>query len=112
MKKLIQSVLLVVTLLVLSFSQPAWAGDVDSGAKVFNVNCAACHAGGKNVVNGAKTLQKADLDKYAINTIKAITTQVNNGKNAMPAFKGRLTDQQIEDVATYVLSQADKGWTK
>jgi cytochrome c6 len=30
----------------------------------------------------------------------------------MPAFKGRLTDQQIEDVATYVLSQADKGWAK
>jgi cytochrome c6 len=28
----------------------------------------------------------------------------------MPAFKGRLTDAQIEDVATYVLAQADKGW--
>ena len=112
MKKLIQSVLLVVTLLVLGFSQPAWAGDVDKGAAIFKVNCAACHAGGKNIVNGAKTLQKADLDKYNINTIKAITMQVNNGKNAMPAFKGRLTDQQIEDVATYVLSQADKGWAK
>lgn len=110
MKTLIQCALLVVTLLVLSFSQPAWAGDVGNGAKVFSANCAACHAGGKNVVNGAKTLQKADLDKYAINDIKAITYQVNNGKNAMPAFKGRLSDQAIEDVATYVLSQAENGW--
>lgn len=110
MKKLIQSALLAVALLMLSFSQPAWAGDVDNGAKIFTANCAACHAGGKNVVNGAKTLQKADLDKYAMSDIKAITTQVNNGKNAMPAFKGRLSDQDIEDVATYVLSQAENGW--
>jgi cytochrome c6 len=43
-------------------------------------------------------------------SIEAITTQVNNGKNAMPAFKGRLTDEDIADVAAYVLSQAEKGW--
>jgi cytochrome c6 len=36
---------------------------------------------------------------------------VLNGKMAMPAFKGRLTDEQIEDVATYVLDQAGKGWS-
>jgi cytochrome c6 len=35
---------------------------------------------------------------------------VTNGKNAMPAFKGRLKATQIEDVASYVLGQADNGW--
>jgi cytochrome c6 len=39
-----------------------------------------------------------------------VKTQITNGKAAMPAFRGRLSEQQIEDVATYVLSQADKGW--
>jgi cytochrome c6 len=28
----------------------------------------------------------------------------------MPAFGGRLSAQQIEDVATYVLSKAESGW--
>ena len=100
----------VFTAMTLILVQPALAGDAASGAKIFSANCAACHAGGKNVVNGAKTLSKGDLEKYTMNSIEAITTQVNNGKNAMPAFKGRLTDVQIEDVATYVLSQSEAGW--
>ena len=93
-----------------AFATPALAGDAASGGKIFSANCAACHAGGRNVVNAAKTLQKDALEKYEMNSIEAITYQVNNGKNAMPAFKGRLTDAQIEDVATYVLSQAEGGW--
>ena len=92
------------------FVSPAWAGDAANGAKIFSANCAACHAGGNNAVNPQKTLKKADLEKYDKNSIDAIVTQVTNGKNAMPAFGGRLTSDQIEDVATYVLSQADKGW--
>ena len=31
-------------------------------------------------------------------------------KNAMPAFRGRLSEQDIENVATYVLAQSEKGW--
>ena len=33
-------------------------------------------------------------------------TQVTNGKNAMPAFGGRLDDDEITDVAAYVYDQA------
>jgi cytochrome c6 len=32
--------------------------------------------------------------------------QVTNGKNAMPAFGGRLDDEEISDVAAYVFDQA------
>ena len=42
--------------------------------------------------------------------ISAITNQVKNGKNAMPAFGDRLEDEDIEDVANYVLSQSESGW--
>jgi cytochrome c6 len=41
---------------------------------------------------------------------EAIIAQVTKGKGAMPAFKGRLKPQQIEDVTAYVLDKADKGW--
>ena len=33
-------------------------------------------------------------------------SQVTNGKNAMPAFGGRLDDDEITDVAAYVYDQA------
>lgn len=108
--RLISTLLVFAAAAMLTFATPAVAGDAASGAKVFSANCAACHAGGNNVVNGAKTLKKDALEKYEMNSIDKITYQVNNGKNAMPAFKGRLTDAQIEDVATYVLSQAENGW--
>ena len=88
----------------------AQAADLAHGGQIFSSNCAACHIGGGNVVNGAKTLKKADLDQYGMASIEAITTQVTNGKGAMPAFQGRLSAEDIADVAAYVLSQAEKGW--
>ena len=108
--RLLSTLLVFLTAAMFTFVTPAVAGDAASGAKIFSANCAACHAGGNNVVNGAKTLKKDALDKYEMNSLEAIVYQVNNGKNAMPAFKGRLTDAQIDDVATYVLSQAENGW--
>jgi cytochrome c6 len=108
MKKLIV-LLLLVAITVFSFITPAWAGDIAHGAKIFTANCAACHMGGKNVVNPAKTLQKGDLEKYDMYDLDQIISQVTKGKAAMPAFN-KLSAQDIEDVATYVLSQADKGW--
>lgn len=108
--KLLSTLLVFLTAALFTFATPALAGDAAAGGKIFSANCAACHAGGNNVVNGAKTLKKEALDKYEMNSLAAITTQVTNGKNAMPAFKGRLTDAQIEDVATYVMSQAENGW--
>jgi cytochrome c6 len=67
--------------------------------------------GGRNVVMATKTLKKDALEKYQMNSLEAIINQVHNGKNAMPAFKGKLNNQQIEDVASYVLEQAEKGWS-
>lgn len=112
MKKLLSIVLLMFAVLSLSLSRPALAADTANGAKIFSANCAACHAGGRNVIMADKTLKKEALQKYNMNSLEAIVYQVTNGKNAMPAFKGRLNNQQIEDVANYVLEQSEKGWSK
>ena len=98
-------------LMSLTFTQPAFA-EVSEGAKIFNNNCAQCHAGGRNNVSPKKTLKKEDLQKYNMYSVAAITTQVKNGKGAMPAFGKKLKDNQIDLVANYVIEQADKGWTK
>lgn len=89
---------------------PVSAADLAQGSQIFSGNCAACHAGGGNVINGAKTLKIDALEKYGMASVEAIKTQVTNGKMAMPAFKGRLTDEQIDNVAAYVFDQAEKGW--
>ncbi|KAL7533049.1 hypothetical protein ACHAXR_006273 [Thalassiosira sp. AJA248-18] len=91
---------------------PAFAGDVGAGEQVFNANCAACHAGGQNVIMPEKTLEKDALDSYLAGgrNEKAVMTQVTNGKNAMPAFGGRLSDEDIANVATYVIATSEAGW--
>nr|WP_219884674.1 c-type cytochrome [Merismopedia glauca] len=89
---------------------PAMAADTANGGKIFSANCAACHLGGNNVIIPNKNLKQPSLEKYNMNSLEAIVMQVTNGKSAMPSFKGRLNQQQIEDVATYVLEQSEKNW--
>ena len=110
MKRLISLVLLALALVTVGFTRPALAADTANGAKIFSANCAACHAGGNNVIMANKTLKKDALEKYSMNSTEAIVKQVTMGKNAMPSFKGRLNDQQIQDVAAYVLDKSEQGW--
>nr|YP_010335941.1 cytochrome c553 [Tsunamia transpacifica]QUE27832.1 PetJ [Tsunamia transpacifica]UNJ14347.1 cytochrome c553 [Tsunamia transpacifica] len=108
MKKLVYFLASLTFALLLSTT--AMAADIEHGEQIFTANCAACHAGGNNVIMPDKTLKKEVLEENSMKSVDAITTQVNNGKNSMPAFGGRLSSEDIEDVANYVLSQADKGW--
>lgn len=89
---------------------PAWAESLN-GEQLFNANCSACHIGGNNVIISHKTLRKEALEKYEMKSLEAIRHQVINGKNAMPAFGGRLSEDEIEAIATYVLGQAETGWS-
>ena len=91
---------------------PAFAADVGAGEQVFNANCAACHAGGQNVIMPDKTLEKAALEQYLAGgrNEKAVMMQVTNGKNAMPAFGGRLSEDDIANVASYVIATSEAGW--
>jgi cytochrome c6 len=112
MKRIFSILAIAITMLAsLTFGQPAFA-EVSEGAKIFNNNCAQCHAGGRNNVVAAKTLKADALEKYGKNTIEAITLQVNKGKGAMPNFGKKLSPEEINLVANYVLEQAEKGWTK
>ncbi|MBD2020911.1 c-type cytochrome [Leptolyngbya sp. FACHB-36] len=117
MKKRIAALLVTIAVIaiavVVAFSAPVLADvDMTVGSKVFNANCTACHLGGGNVVAANKNLKADALKQYGMDSAEAIISQVTNGKNAMPAFKGRLTPDQIESVAAYVLAQSEKGWTK
>lgn len=92
---------------------PSLAFDAEvlaDGKRVFNGNCAACHAGGKNTVIVERTLAKADISKYLDGgfNLDAVKNQVINGKGAMPAWADRLDDDEIDAVSSYVIDMADK----
>ena len=69
--------------------------DTEDGARVFAYVCSACHLGGYNQVRPERTLQEAVLRENGMLSADAIEYQVVNGKNRMPAFDGRLTEDEI-----------------
>lgn len=76
------------------------------GEILFANNCSVCHIGGNNIIIPEKNLKQETLDANGMNTISAISYQILNGKNGMPAFGGRLTEEEIEAIATYVLEKS------
>jgi mono/diheme cytochrome c family protein len=79
------------------------AGDAAAGKEVFaSAGCEACHA---LADAGATGSVGPNLDE-AKPTADLAVERVTNGMGAMPAFKGQLTEKQIQDVAAYVSSVA------
>ncbi|MEH2162654.1 MAG: c-type cytochrome [Nostoc sp.] len=114
MRILLLILMLAIALFKLTFISPALAAETSNWAKIFEANCASCHIGGGNILISQKTLKKEALSKYLENynsdSIEAIIHQVQNGKNAMPAFKAKLTAEEILEVAAYVFQNAEEGW--
>jgi len=108
--KLVQLLCLILLLLTIPFTLPASANDTVNGAQIFSVHCAGCHINGSNIIRRGKNLKKQALKKYNMDSIEAIISIVANGKNNMSAYKDRLTEQEIQNVAAYVLEQAAKDW--
>jgi mono/diheme cytochrome c family protein len=82
---------------------PAFAlkGDAAAGKTIFqSAGCVGCHtlaaAGSTGTVGPNLDQAKPDY--------RRATARVTLGKGAMPSFKGQLTDQQIADVAAYVVT--------
>jgi cytochrome c6 len=97
-----------------TFTYPVLAAETSNGAKIFSDNCASCHIGGGNILIAEKTLHKEALSQYLADyntdAIRAIIHQVQNGKNAMPPFKNKLTPEEILEVAAYVFQKSEQGW--
>ena len=87
--------------------------DLAAGEQLFAQNCAACHRGGSNLIARTKTLEKAALDLYLEGGASSDSVQhiIISGKQAMPSFATRFDNAQLDQVAAYVLSQAETGWT-
>jgi len=95
---------LVFSFFFLSFYKQSNAQeDYKKGEKLFLSNCSACHTGGNNIIIPEKNLKRETLEANGMYNISAITYQVINGKNGMPAFGGRLEENEIQEIAIYIL---------
>jgi len=75
-------------------------GDPTAGKAIFlKAGCTGCHTLADAHSTGTVG---PNLDQSKPDFRKA-TARVTLGKGAMPSFKGQLTDQQIADVAAYVV---------
>ena len=77
--------------------------EATDGETIFSqAGCASCHALAAAGANGAIG-PNLDESKPAVSLV---VDRVTNGKGGMPAFKGRLSEEQIQAVADYVSKSA------
>jgi len=72
------------------------------GKTVFTANCKGCHTLKDAGATGSVGPNLDDLKPPKATVVR----QVNNGGGPMPAFKGKLSDAQIDAVSTYVSTVA------
>ena len=81
-------------------------GDPAAGKKTFSsAGCISCHT--LAAANATGTVGP-NLDT-AKPDFKLATARVTLGKGVMPSFKGQLSDQQIADVASFVVASTSGG---
>jgi mono/diheme cytochrome c family protein len=74
---------------------------IEAGENVFNTNCAVCH--GDQLVSTGQTF---DLRRLKDGDRARFDNSVRNGKNQMPPWKGKLTDEEIDQVWHYIRANA------
>ena len=82
----------------------------DSGGELFTANCAGCHPKGGNIIRRGKNLKAKALNRNRVDSQEAIVSLVTGGKGIMPAYRDRLTAEEIDAVSHYVLEQAATDW--
>ncbi len=80
--------------------------DAAAGRRIFERKCASCH----NTNGDGKTILAGHLPYASLvdgvwrsdGSAAAIETQVREGRDPMPKFQGKLTDEEIRQVVAYV----------
>ncbi len=90
-----------VALLLAACSDPV--SEDASGSEIYRISCAPCHG---NELQGRSGPQLGGTDAPSIDLDRDYFVQtVSRGRGRMPAFSGRLSDEQIERVVDFVLEQ-------
>lgn len=89
-------------------AMPALAGGAADGAAVYKSKCAMCHGPDGKKVNaamGVRDLTSAEVQKQTDADLVRITT---DGKGKMPAYKTKLSAEEITAVVAHIRALAKK----
>jgi mono/diheme cytochrome c family protein len=81
------------------------AGNAEAGTVIFSENCSVCHGATGHGGNGGPDLTTMPLAQTEAGAIE----QVTNGGGGMPSFSGTLSEEEIENVAAYVVQEITHG---
>ena len=101
--KLTGLVMLIAVAMFIMLPNLSWAAE--DGAALYKANCAMCHgadAAGKTVMGqklGIKDLHAAEVQKQSDADLTQVITK---GKNKMPAYDGKLSSEQVQQVVAYI----------
>jgi mono/diheme cytochrome c family protein len=93
--------------IVMLFGMMSLTAFAESGADTYTAKCKMCHgADGAPPAAMAKSMGIRDLksDDVQKQSDADLKTVIEKGKGKMPAFAGKLTPAQIDDVTKYVRS--------
>jgi cytochrome c6 len=106
MKKMRLSQRIALFCLMTALALPSLASaQAAKGQDTFKAKCAMCHgADGAGATPMGKSMGLKDLGSSAIQGMSDadLNAAITNGKGKMPAYKGKLTDAQINDLVTYI----------
>ena len=101
-----RSLLVVLLFVAPALSLPLSTRAGDDPAALFKTKCAACHAAdGSGNTDTGKKLETPDLRSEEVQkqTDAQLIDVTANGKGKkMPAYKGKLTDDQIKQLVGYI----------
>lgn len=85
---------------LLAACSASMGADVNKGQQIYATHCVICHGqSGRGMVAGAPNFDRGDgLMRPDFTLLGAIRA----GKNAMPAYRGMLSDRDILDVIAYL----------
>ncbi len=84
-------------------TQPS-GDDVEAGRKVFESHCAMCHGAEATGMMGMHPSLRGAVERL---TREGVEVTIRKGRRTtppMPAFEGRLSDEEITDVVAYIAS--------
>jgi mono/diheme cytochrome c family protein len=108
MRSMIAGLIAIGLGLSLTSASPAGAADLNNGKKAYADKCARCHGNtGKGDGPKAETLEKKPADytdkkkmsEFTDAQLKKITL---DGKQPMPAYQGKMSDKDLDDVIAYI----------
>jgi cytochrome c6 len=76
----------------------------ETGEKLFQQHCVACHPGGGNIITPEKTLHSEDLKANNITTPEDIVKVMRNPGPGMPTFDEKaIPDAEAHEIGEYIL---------